>query len=239
MNRRQQQSGNSLAEVACCDLHQSTRRSPTAAQQQPDRAYCAAVLCRSALASSPLSIHRRLNLMILFKSAETQEWLGSRRAGLDVRSSLGGVQPEARESSYIEIIFFPRSADWLPIGLAGAESAGFLSRLIGNDEAVLRDEKREAALQDCKAPLTIVRVGKLVDSPGGTSEIQVAQVIWLSYTGRQKCILVFLSFLRPLFEALANRIAILVLVVKVARLAGKKSCVEDEAHLSGVALIGR
>ena len=59
---------------------------------------------------------------------------------------------------------------------AGAEGAGFLSQLIGNDEAVLRDEKREAALQGCEAPLTIVRVGKLIDGPGGSSEIQVAQV---------------------------------------------------------------
>ena len=58
----------------------------------------------------------------------------------------------------------------------GAEGAGFFSRLIGNDEAVLGDEKREAALQSCEAPLTVVRVGKLVDAPGGTSEIQVAQV---------------------------------------------------------------
>ena len=41
---------------------------------------------------------------------------------------------------------------------------------------MLRDEKREAALQGCEPPLTIVRVGKLVDGPGGTSEILVAQV---------------------------------------------------------------
>lgn len=60
-----------------------------------------------------------------------------------------------------------------PVGLEGLN---FFDKFLGGDQNVLTDEKREAALQDCNAPLTIVRVGKLIDQPGGASDIQIAQV---------------------------------------------------------------
>lgn len=58
----------------------------------------------------------------------------------------------------------------------GSEGAGLFGRLLGTDQAVLADESREEALQDCKAPLTIVRVGKMLDTPGGGADLHLVQV---------------------------------------------------------------
>lgn len=49
-------------------------------------------------------------------------------------------------------------------------------RLMNKDQAALSEASREEALQGCSAPLTIMRVGKMLDSPGGTSEIQISKV---------------------------------------------------------------
>ena len=60
---------------------------------------------------------------------------------------------------------------------AGANQAGGLSlpALFGGEQAVLRDPKRESAVQQSGIPFTVVRSGRIKDIPGSRSQLNISQ----------------------------------------------------------------
>ena len=59
--------------------------------------------------------------------------------------------------------------------IAGTQQAGLFGKLLGGEQAVLPDPAREEAFSACSVPLTIVRVGRIVDAPGGAAELNFSQ----------------------------------------------------------------
>lgn len=60
---------------------------------------------------------------------------------------------------------------------AGAGSAGFsLEAFLDAEAAAQRDKAREAAVLGSGLRHTLVRVGRIVDAPGGASRIVISQV---------------------------------------------------------------
>ena len=59
---------------------------------------------------------------------------------------------------------------------AGSASGGIFGGLFDGEKRLLSNEQREQQLLQSQVPLTILRVDKIVDKPGGFSAIQIAQV---------------------------------------------------------------
>lgn len=60
--------------------------------------------------------------------------------------------------------------------LTGGCEPGFLGKLLGGELATLADPAREEALEATGVPLTVVRVGKIMEAPGGTTQLSCSQV---------------------------------------------------------------
>lgn len=48
--------------------------------------------------------------------------------------------------------------------------------LFGGEQAILRDPKREVAVQQSGIPFTVVRSGRIKDVPGSQSQLDISQV---------------------------------------------------------------
>ena len=60
---------------------------------------------------------------------------------------------------------------------AGSSSNGAFSLLLNGEQRVLSNSKREDQVLQLKSPVTVIRVDKIIDTPGGYSNIQLSQVI--------------------------------------------------------------
>jgi hypothetical protein len=58
--------------------------------------------------------------------------------------------------------------------LQGLETGGLsLGFLLGSEDAVLKDARREAVAASSGLPFTVVRVGAIQDVPGGSSDLSL------------------------------------------------------------------